>query len=133
MGVHEVVVGSGSLRSGEPAAVTLPHRWTPDGVTVTTAFTGAHLLHLAVAGCVLNDVHREAAALGVEVAGVRVVADGDFDTGDWRSTGVRYAVTVDGPADAGALAALLDRVDAVAEIPRALRQGAPVERVSGPR
>lgn len=27
---------------------------------VETQFTGAHLFHLAAAGCVLNDVYREA-------------------------------------------------------------------------
>ena len=30
-------------------------------------FTGAHLYHLAAAGCVLNDVHREAQRLGIAV------------------------------------------------------------------
>lgn len=74
-----VTVGSGTLMSTEAAAVTLPHRWTTGGVTVQTEFTGAHLLHLSIAGCVLNDVHREAVALGIDVAGVRVSASGGFD------------------------------------------------------
>ena len=64
---YRVTVGSGTLMSTDAAAVTLPHRWTTGGVTVQTEFTGAHLLHLSFAGCVLNDVHREAAALGIEV------------------------------------------------------------------
>lgn len=59
----EVAVGSGTLRSASGAAVSFPHRWTPDGVTAEADFTGGHLLHLAAAGCVLNDVYREAAAL----------------------------------------------------------------------
>jgi hypothetical protein len=46
-------------------------------VTVEADFTGAHLLHLAAAGCVLNDVYREAAALGIGVDEARVVAAGD--------------------------------------------------------
>lgn len=77
MGQFDVVVGAGSFRSADPAAVRFPHRWTPEGVTVEASFTGAHLLHLAAAGCV---------------------------------------------------ARLLDVVDGVAEIPRALRAGAPVQR-----
>lgn len=61
-------VGAGSYRS--PAdAITFPHRWTAEGVTVAAAFTGAHLLHLAAAGCVLNDVYREAERLGVPSTG----------------------------------------------------------------
>src|SRR6202050_1430111 len=65
----EVVVGAGTMVSGSAAAVGFPHRWTPDGVTVEADFTGGHLLHLAAAGCVLNDLYREAAALGIELKG----------------------------------------------------------------
>jgi uncharacterized OsmC-like protein len=123
-----VTVGAGSLRSTE-RAVQFPHRWTPEGVTVEADFTGAHLFHLAAAGCVLNDVYREAAALGVDVTGVRVVAAGGFDDG-WTSTGVTYSVEVDSAAPADALAGVLDVVDNVAEIPRAIRAGASVRRIS---
>jgi hypothetical protein len=122
-----VTVGAGSLRSTEGHAVQFPHRWTPEGVTVEADFTGAHLFHLAAAGCVLNDVYREAGALGVEVTGVRVVAAGGFDDG-WTSTGVSYSVEVDSAAPAEALAGVLDVVDNVAEIPRAIRAGAQVRR-----
>lgn len=124
-----VTVGAGSLRSTDGRAVPFPHRWTPEGVTVEADFTGAHLFHLAAAGCVLNDVYREAAALGVGVTGVRVVAAGGFDDG-WTSTGVTYSVEVDSVASAEALAGVLDVVDNIAEIPRAIRAGAPVRRVS---
>ena len=123
-----VVVTAGSLRSGREGAVRLPHRWTPEGVEVEAPFTGAHLLHLAVAGCVLIDVYREAARLGVGVSGVRVSARGVFDTRTWASTGISYAVGLDSPAPAAAVVRLLDAVDEVAEIPRAVRHGAPVTR-----
>ena len=91
----EAVVGAGTLRVTDADAVAFPHRWTDQGVSVRTTFTGAHLLHLAVAGCVLNDTYREAERLGVTVEGVRVVASGDFDLGTWQSTGIRYAVEVE--------------------------------------
>ena len=55
----EVVVGAGSLSSTSDEAIHFSHRWTPEGVTVEAPFTGAHLLHLAAAGCVLNDLYRE--------------------------------------------------------------------------
>jgi uncharacterized OsmC-like protein len=122
-------VGAGSLRSTAGRAVHFPHRWTSEGVTIEADFTGAHLFHLAAAGCVLNDVYREAAALGVDVSGVRVVSAGEFDDG-WTSTGVTYSVELDSAASAEALAGVLDVVDKVAEIPRAIRAGAPVRRVS---
>lgn len=124
----EVAVGAGTLRSASGRAVSFPHRWTPDGVTVDADFTGGHLLHLAAAGCVLNDVYREAAALGIELNGVRVSAVGGFDTGTWASTGISYAVDVSSDAPADEVAHLLEVVDRVAEIPRAIRAGAPVRR-----
>ena len=93
------------------------------------AFKGGHLLHLAAAGCVLNDLYREAAPLDIHIRGVRVMASGDFDTSTWRSTGIRYAEEVDSPASADELAGLLAVVDGVAEIPKSIRAGASVECV----
>lgn len=92
------------------------------------AFTGAHLLHVAVAGCVLNDLYREAAELEVVLDGARVVAQGGFDRG-WNSTGISYTVELDSSAAPEQLGALLARVDKVAEIPKAVRAGTSVKRV----
>jgi hypothetical protein len=130
VGNFEAVVGAGTLRGAAPDVVRFPHRWTPEGVTVETTFTGAHLLHLAVAGCVLNDVYREADRLGVPVLGVRVTASGDFDNETWQSAGIGYVVDVDSPASASELKSLLAVVDSVAEIPKSIRAGAPVERIT---
>ena len=126
----EVVAGAGSMMSADGAAVRFPHQWTPGGVTVEADFTGGHLLHLAAAGCVLNDVYREAAALGIGLQGVRVTAVGGFDAATWKSTGIDYSVEVSSDAPAGQLAHLLEVVDQVAEIPRAIRAGATVRRTS---
>ena len=123
-----MVVGAGTLRSADPAAVSFPHRWTPAGVTVLGEFTGAHLLHLAAAGCVLNDLYREAGAVGIVLSGVRVTARGGFDQATWTSSGIEYAVELDTAGSPEQVAALLAVVDRVAEIPRALRAGAPVRR-----
>ena len=126
----EVTVGAGTMMSGSGAAAGFPHRWTPGGVTVDADFTGGHLLHLAAAGCVLNDLYREAATLGIELAGVRVTAAGGFDAASWQSMGIEYRVEVSSAAPAGQLAHLVEVVDQVAEIPRAIRAGATVRRVS---
>jgi uncharacterized OsmC-like protein len=131
MGGFDAVVGAGSLQSTAAGLVRFPHRWTATGVTVETSFTGAHLLHLAAAGCVLNDVYREAEHLGIDVRGVRVTASGDFDTDTWRSTGISYAVDVDSPASSTELGRLLETVDGVAEIPKSIRAGATVVRTQG--
>ena len=94
----EVTVGAGTMMAGSGAAARFPHRWTPGGVTVEAEFTGGHLLHLAAAGCVLNDLYREAATLGIELAGARVTAAGGLDTATWRSTGIGYLVEVSSDA-----------------------------------
>src|ERR1700745_2345492 len=121
MGDYDVIVGADSFRSTANDAVQFPHRWTTDGVTVNASFTGAHLLHLAAAGCVLNDVYREAENLGIAVLGVRVSASGAFNPETWQSTGISYAVEVDTAATAAEVDELLQRVDSVAEIPKAIR------------
>ena len=125
---YRVKAAAGSLRSTVRADATLPHRWTEGGVAFELQFTGAHLLHLSVAGCVLNDLYREAAQSGVELKGVLVSADGDFEGETWRSTGITYQVEIDSAASEDAVERLRSAVDEVAEIPKALRAGARVER-----
>jgi len=123
-----VTVGAGTLAPADGTAVALPHRWTTGGVRASVTFTGAHLLHLAVAGCVLNDVYREAHARDLPVAGAAVTARGGFTPETWASTGVTYEVRLDSTASEAEVARLLAVVDEVAEVPRALRQGVPVSR-----
>ena len=116
---------AGSLRALQ--GVVLHHAWTEQGVVATPASNGAQVLHLSVALCVLNDTYREAQRLGVELKGVVVDADGDFDD-EWRSTGIAYSVVLDTHAPNEDVTRLSDIVDQVAEIPRALRAGAAVTR-----
>lgn len=120
-----VSASAGTLRAS--AGVVLHHQWTEEGVVASPAANGAHVLHLSVALCVLNDTYREAERLGVKLEGVAVEADGSFDD-QWRSTGIEYSVTLDSNASAEALEHLGASVDEVAEIPRAIRAGASVRR-----
>jgi uncharacterized OsmC-like protein len=120
-----VAVSAGSLRSSE--GVTMPHAWTEEGVAVEGPFTGAHLLHVAVAGCVLNDLYREADRAGLAIKGVRVTASGTFGPG-WQSGAVEYAVALDSQLSDEQMDELISAVDEVAEVPRALRSGITVSR-----
>lgn len=126
---YDAVVAAGSYRSSAPTAVAFAHRWTDEGVTVDATFTGAHMLHVAVAGCVLNDLYREARSQGIVLDGVRVTASGEYD-GDWATRGITYCVELDSKATPEETARLLVAVDEVAEVPRAVRRGGPVTRVS---
>lgn len=123
-----VTVAAGTLRDSVQAEATFAHQWTDGGVAVETKFTGAHLLHLSVAACVLNDLYREAAARGLQLDGVRVSASGGFDQETWQSTGIGYVVEVDSPAGKVEVDELIRVVDEIAEIPRAVRATAEVER-----
>lgn len=129
VGQAEVVVGAGSFRFDGDGTVAFPHKYTEAGVTVRAMFTGAYLLHLTAAGCVLNDVYRESEALGVQIDGVRVTASGAFERGEGlRSTGITYVVEVDSPSSDEDVELLLKHVDEVAEMPSVIRAGAPVRR-----
>jgi putative redox protein len=99
-------------------------------------FSGGQLLHLAVAGCVSNDLFREAAKRGITLTRVVVTADGDYGGQPATSAGISYSVEVAGQAPEADLLALVNHVDVIAEIPNSLRQGTPVTldrvNVSGP-
>jgi hypothetical protein len=123
-----VTLSAGTLRAQGDAGWLVPHTWTDGGVVVQAAPNGAGVLHVAVALCVLNDTFREARDRDLAVAGVRVSARGEFDEQTWESTGVTYAVEIDSPEPADAVTDLVAHVDAIAEIPRALRAGMTVER-----
>lgn len=89
-------------------------------------FNGGQLLHVAVAGCISNDLFREAALRDIELTRVVVTVDGGYDGDPAVSTGISYAVEVEGHATEKQLHALVDHVDAIAEIPNSLRRGTEV-------
>ena len=113
--------------AGEPAAIGSagPHTVVvdrpADGGGRGIGFNGGQLLYLAIAGCVSNDLFREARADGIALDRVRVVVDGDFQGDPPVSTDVTYAVEVAGDASTEALERLVAKVDAIAEIPNSLR------------
>jgi uncharacterized OsmC-like protein len=89
-------------------------------------FNGGQLLNLAVAGCISNDLFREAATRGIRLTRVRVSASSEYAGEPPVSTPIQVRVEVDGDADRAALDALVDHVDAIAEIPNSLRLGTEV-------
>lgn len=89
-------------------------------------FNGGQLLYLAVAGCVSNDLFREARAEGITLTRVRVKVRGDFSGDPAVSDEIEYDVELDGDAPPDRLEALVEKVDRIAEIPNSLRRGTPV-------
>ncbi|MFG2104537.1 OsmC family protein [Micromonospora echinaurantiaca] len=117
---------------GRPAAIGSAGAYTlvvdrpADGGGDGLGFNGGQLLYLAVAGCVSNDLFREARAAGIELWRVEVTVRGDFTGDPAVSTEITYDVVVEGNAPAERLGELVGRVDAIAEIPNSLRVGTPV-------
>jgi uncharacterized OsmC-like protein len=89
-------------------------------------FNGGQLLYLAVAGCVSNDLHREAQAAGIRLTSVRVVVGGDFSGDPPVSDEIVYRVEIEGDGPAEELERLVRHVDKIAEIPNSLRAGTAV-------
>ena len=90
-------------------------------------FSGGQLLNLAVAGCVSNDLFREAARRGIRLDHVRVVAESDYVGSPATSTPIAYKVELSGDASPEALADLVAYVDEIAEIPNSIRRGTKVQ------
>jgi uncharacterized OsmC-like protein len=93
-------------------------------------FRGGQLLYLAVAGCISNDLFREALTAGIELESVRVKVGGDFVGEPLVSDEILYEVELKGDAPEERLQALVAQVDEIAEIPNSLRQGTRV-RLAG--
>lgn len=119
--------------SGEPGPFAVEFRNARTGQLQRFAFdefTGGHLLHLAVAGCVYNDLFREGAKRGITIARASVSADGSFRGEPCASTGIGYRLRVEGDASEAELRSLVAHVEAIAEVPSAIRLGADVRLVS---
>jgi putative redox protein len=103
--------------------VVLQHHRT-DGIQIEAQpLSGGHLLHLAVAGCVFNDLYHLAAERGIRLTDVRVAATGGFEGEEPTiSTGITYQVSVSGEASEEQLRELVAEVDRTASIPDVLRR-----------
>jgi organic hydroperoxide reductase OsmC/OhrA len=129
MGAYEVETISVDGRTtavGSAGAFTVVVDRPVEGGGGGKGFNGGQLLNLAVAGCVSNDLFREAAKRGIALLRVRVTADADYAGDPAVSTPITYDVELEGEASEDALRELLDHVDNIAEIPNSLRSGTEV-------
>lgn len=122
--VRSVDGGTTALGWGGSATVVVDRPTEAGGRGL--GFNGGQLLNLAVAGCVSNDLFREAARRGVRLDRVRVVADSDYVGNPATSTTIDHQVELSGDASEEDLADLVRYVDEIAEIPNSIRRGAEV-------
>lgn len=90
--------------------------------------SGGHVLHLAVAICIYNDVLAEARERGVTVTALSVSADGLFGGDPAISRGITYSLDIEADAPPEQTADLIAAVEADATIPQALIAGTAVAR-----
>lgn len=120
-------VGDGPTALGEGRGATLVVDRPVAAGGGGLGFSGGQLFYLSIAACLSNDLYREAATMGIELDGIEVTVDGDFPTRGEGSTPITVDVTVRSGAPEAAVRELLAEVERVAEIPRAIRESAPIE------
>jgi organic hydroperoxide reductase OsmC/OhrA len=87
---------------------------------------GGELLCLAMATCYCNDLYREAAKRGIEVMGVEVQANAEFEAEGAPAKRLSYRVVVRANAPEASIRELITHTDKVAEVQNTLRIGLPV-------
>ena len=115
---HDVSVATG----GQSQPLAVPAKGGGRG----SAVNGGEFLMLALATCYCNDLHREAARLGMTLDVVEVEAEADFDGIGLAAANVRCRARVQSQATAAQIAQLLRETDAVAEVHNTLRAGVEV-------
>jgi len=129
MGAYDVEIISVDGRTtalGSAGAFTLVVDRPAEAGGGGQGFNGGQLLNLAVAGCISNDLFREAARAGIRLRRVQVTASSDYAGEQPVSTPIRYDVEIQGDASEEELRRLVERVDQIAEIPNSLRGGTAV-------
>ena len=120
-------VGEGPTALGQAGPFTL----TVDRPTAAggggLGFNGGQLFYLSIAACWSNDLYREAATMGIELEGVELAVDGDFPARGSGSTPITIDLVVRSSAPEAKVRALIAEVERIAEIPRAIREGPPIE------
>ena len=115
-----------SPRAVDPGDVIFKHHRAGHAQMRIGTLTGAHLLHLAVAGCLFNDILRVAAERGIRVNQLEVSADGDFDGEPAVSTGISYSVRITGDAPEDELRRLIGDCEEETSIGNTLQRSTPV-------
>lgn len=90
-------------------------------------FSGGQLLLLAIGGCYANDIFREADKREIEILGIRVVVECDWEGDPPCAQRVRFSTRVEANADEEEIMDLIQHVDEIAEVHNTLRHGVDIE------
>ncbi len=111
----------------DPTDVILKHHRAGHAQVKAELLTGGHLLHLAVAGCLFNDILRAATERGITVRELEVSADGSFEGEPTVSTGVTCSVRLAADASDDDLPQRVREPEAESSIGHTLRRVTSVE------
>ncbi|MCH6469198.1 OsmC family protein [Sinomonas terrae] len=117
----------GDRAPAETSSLLIRHHKTGAAHVSISLPTGGHVLHLAAATCLFNDLHTAAAQRGLRLGPVAVHADGGFDDTMTSSTGIRVTVEISGEAAADELRTLVLETFEVSTVACVLRRGTSVE------
>lgn len=127
MTVHVRSAHEGSFSVGWSGQHSLVIDRGPDDGGQGMGFNGGQLLLLALGACYANDVFREADKRDLEILGVRVVVECDWEGDPPRATNVSYSTRVEAEAPEDEIMDLIHHVDEIAEVHNTLRAGVDVE------
>jgi hypothetical protein len=107
----------------QPDGVIFNHHLTDRAQVSAESLTGGHLLHLAVAGCLFNDILRKAANRGIALTKLDARANGGFAGDPPTSTGITCSVDLAAEAPGAEPRQLVADREQVATIPQIIRHG----------
>jgi uncharacterized OsmC-like protein len=122
----DIRLGDPSAPAADPANLVVAHHVADRAQVRAEVLSGGHLLHLAVAGCLFNDILREAEARGIELTDLQISADGDFQADPLTSTGITYSIDLAGSASEDELRELAAGCAERGAIPQTLERGTEV-------
>lgn len=126
---HTAVVRMASDETGTASPTThvvVHHHRTPAVEWSVARATGGHMLHLALAQCVQNNVLRSAGERGVSLEQVDVIVGGGFNADATASTGIDCSIELSGSADRGVLTELAEAAFGESTVAAILRRGGSV-------
>jgi putative redox protein len=126
----QIRMAEANRRAVDPRDVVFKHPRAGRAQVTIEMLTGGHLLHLAVAGCLFNDILRVAAERGVTVSQLEVSADGEFDGEPAVSTGISYSVRITGDVSPEDLLRLIHECEQDTAIGNTLQRGTQVRAVA---
>jgi uncharacterized OsmC-like protein len=128
MCAYQATIRTASNAQGavDPADVILKHHRAGRAQVQAELLTGGHLLHLAVAGCLFNDILRAAGRRDITVRELEVSAAGRFEGEPAVSIGVTYSVRLAADASEDDLRRLVRESEAESSIGHTLRRGTKV-------